>query len=159
MVWFAELTSAPLIVTPGATVRLLKLPKGALSKVISDPPPSPATAASKLAAAAAEFGFGLVVVAIISSPEKVTGAAEAETADPAVTNSTATMTLAGDIASTPQATESIGRSLRPHQRLPRGRNFRARRKNRIKTMIYCRTNFENRGSCEESRQFPLPQAP
>jgi len=82
MVWFAPKESLPFIVTPVATARLLKLPNGALSNVISDPPPSPATAASKEAAAVAELGCGLPVVGMMSSPEKVMSAADAGTADP-----------------------------------------------------------------------------
>ena len=70
--------SLPLIVTPAATIRLLKLPTGALSNVMIDSFPSRAAAASKLVAARVELGpEGLPGSTPRSAPANVMMLAEA----------------------------------------------------------------------------------
>src|SRR6516164_363069 len=65
-------TSVPLIMTPGATVRLWKLPTGADSNVIVETGPNVAAAVSNVAAAASEFGRGELGPAPRSVPMIVT---------------------------------------------------------------------------------------
>jgi hypothetical protein len=71
------------MVTPGATTKLAKEPRGALSKLIVETFPRAAAAVSKDAAAAELVGCALVVVAMMSSPLNVTTEADALAAEEA----------------------------------------------------------------------------